>query len=1388
MSQFTPEELGISFDPDSIVSDYTSRSQKLYDLKNKKEEKVNRLSGYSNNTSDGYAPEYKQARLESLYDVDSPQFVGVTGGVGREGNDRTGLLSEDRLKGIDSYEVYPSNESTKNYFFNDPRGIRKLEKQRKRLAESRGVPFEQITNEDVFEEGAKGTLEEYALLAAYATKDPVAIENARNWEPPEGSTEYFRNNPLWLGDKEHPLNIPMERADLGENGWYGRKLTAVKPLGSEYLLGQEKAGYVYGDDAKNLTASTTKEEQIQSVLDAITKDRAENNTFFDNLLQVPSGAVSGFVRGAVNLVDAGQELATYVPQAIIREVTDDPKYDIDLLPDDIKEKAFKSVDELIGYDRDVAEYKIEKLKQAFKKANIDITSIDSLATIMSDPKNRELLGDEAWEIIKDPSISAAFLTEIIGAGGALKLGATLVSKLFTKVAPKFNSTVNSAMKTSETKTREALKAAKASGATADEIKTIQKSYTKSKAILDGLTKGGLYANADLATRMNEDITQFQKNNDGESPSAQKLLEMLMINRVLSSAEVGALKIEAGAVTQIAKESVKKGVGTALAKATYHIGKSIGVESVQETADGIAEQINQKLDSAKYKDYTLEELLRETSADILTSATIGGVSGGHIGAGSKMLPFTGELAQGVTSSISSLREGTGKVKDFAKEITTDLKDAFGGDEEIYNNLNNSGSTVEERQTTVNTATEAQVKAAQDVSDTVVQQIKEAFEISEDRELDQKDYDNFVSSLKEEGVKEIKAERNYTQEKLYVDAKEKINLISNIVGNLSLAGRHTEAQMASNSLLKVFKEYVTEYGSSPNSKSSKTMQDNAIKVISVASELGTLTNEDLNYIKSTVLNVIKDPIDKKDIEEKISTAIEIGNAYNTINNGNTLDEVTADTSVGKRGFLNYFHNYRQAIESGNNANAIVFREQLGRFSDILNTKKTNLKKAEDSARLNVEKAKSSIQSKNPNITNNELRAELISKFKDKKEKVDYGTGNEFTLKYTDIVDKVVKNGKGDPQGVYKVLEQLDIETEAMEVLLSNTDAKVVQKAQEKTKEPTKTESSSTINPSNTEEPLNTDINPSNTNIDSTTSLNTSINPSQEYNPNKPTNINMNPSESTNIGINPDEEASFDINPSDSNIENEDLNTNGSIINSIEPQIPTNNNEESTETPPNTEDVLNSLSGNSDNPIISSTDSYSINPEESAPEVTNNNPNIDAFDDAMTNAIDEEFDPNSYYINSPSTESNNIDEENNYSIDSNSNIDDINDAMSSAIANDNPNNNSNQTTNKPVETGVAKTMLQKRIEAIKNIEKESKDSIDKSWDKLPPQAKKMFGDMGELGNMEEKTLIELVKHIQNDVVSLSDPSNHKDNVSKTVIDNAIVAGGNLNAIINDNIKDCM
>ena len=379
------------------------------------------------------------------------------------------------------------------------------------------------------------------------------------------------------------------------------------------------------------------------------KDSDRSHTIFDELAQTVSALPAGIAKGAIELVDAAQEGLTYLPQLAVRMTTGDSNYDIDLFNDGLKESVIEYVDDLTGYDRAKDTAVIEEAHNQIKAAGIDITSLDSIVEGFADPKKRELLGDAALTILSDPSLTMSMITEVFGSG----LGLGAATKIGSKLAPK----LFEAFESNSSKIKTALEAASKSK-DLSKIKELEKSYTFGKKAGD-LLRGSVFTNADMAVRMNNDITAFKENNNGDSPDNFKLFEMAALNRMVSTAEVISLKSLLGlknAPADAVKKAVKDGVIVSAGKVIGKTLKGGATEGVQETVDSIVEQLNQKLGSSDWEGKTASEILSEASADILTGTVAGIASGVQISGVSSLAKETLGKVSGMSESLLEKRDG------------------------------------------------------------------------------------------------------------------------------------------------------------------------------------------------------------------------------------------------------------------------------------------------------------------------------------------------------------------------------------------------------------------------------------------------------------------------------------------------------------------------------------------------------------------------------------------------------------------------------------------------------------------------------------------------------------------------------------------------------------
>jgi len=494
------------------------------------------------------------------------------------------------------------------------------------------LPYGQATMLESVLHGRKRALD------GRVVKDLTANPNARAAYG-GGVSEYYNNREALFG------------APVDVDNALGKKLFA------EYMAklpASHSAFRKYGSGYDDVSTTSNDYKATEQRMSEFLKGRVESPVW-EEIKQTAAALPAGVSKGALDLIDAGQEAITYLPQLAVRAATGDENYDIDLFNDGVKESVIEGIDRAVGYDRALDTEVMESAHKEIQEAGVDITSLDSIIEGFQDPEKRAHLGNAALTFLTDPSLTMSMITEVFGSGVAL--GA--VTKIGAKAAPK----LFSALESNSSKLKTAVAAATKAGDKA-EVNKLLESYTLSKKMGD-LVKGSVFTNADMAVRMNNDVTAFMANNEGESPDTAKLFEMAVLNRIVSTAEVISLKSLMGikdAPAEIVKKAVKDGVIRATGKVIGNILKGGLTEGIQETTDGIVEQLNQKLDSSSFEGKSVADILSESSADILTGTLAGAASGVQLSGLSSAAPVTGKVASKVAQKVSQKFAASGEEAD------------------------------------------------------------------------------------------------------------------------------------------------------------------------------------------------------------------------------------------------------------------------------------------------------------------------------------------------------------------------------------------------------------------------------------------------------------------------------------------------------------------------------------------------------------------------------------------------------------------------------------------------------------------------------------------------------------------------------------------------------
>jgi len=600
-------------------------SDKLSELEKTKTRKLEDLSGYKFETVD----------IESVYDADSIRFSGVTGGLGKgkdsEGNvyDRTDTLSIDRLGGIDAYEMFPKTEETFKYQNEDPNGIERMRKQRYRLAEELGRPYEEVTNEDVYQRAARDTLKVIAELEAGASgRGQEYLDQLAAWEPSEELTAQWRTSPFTLGDKENieGRGYKAERAFLDEYGFYGRPLSLVKPVGSDKLLGEATLGYEYFAN-EELPPVTASEGDLQEYM---LRREAEDMGFFGRMGNAVKAAGRTFTK------EAGVDLADWIGESLNSATGGFAGWDVGT-----EEEKTKLVNDLFGFNPYAAE-------DAYKQAEIHARNIVEAA---KDEKKDVDFGD-VYELIKIGFTTPEMLGDSVGFIGSFFVPFLGLASKGSKLG-----IANKAIKATE-------KELKAGAITKEAAKAKVKGIKAEMSTLDKVQKFA-QNNAGLmqvsAGNVNDQIDAY-KEEHGEGPSVAKVAQMFATETLMLSldrwADLSILKAPNAfkgvkeAFSAATKEGKAKLVGKAVITATgiiANMGKEAGQEYLQEVGQAFNVKFN-------FDDNDTFVSAIDEAGELLVSdeMLITGVMGAGLGAGGALQFSAVGGALPATKAVLSLK--------------------------------------------------------------------------------------------------------------------------------------------------------------------------------------------------------------------------------------------------------------------------------------------------------------------------------------------------------------------------------------------------------------------------------------------------------------------------------------------------------------------------------------------------------------------------------------------------------------------------------------------------------------------------------------------------------------------------------------------------------------
>lgn len=450
-------------------------------------------------------------------------------------------------------------------------------------------------------------------------------ESALDRRVSQGMLDLERNNRLGGGYSEF----------YEEGGFFGRQSSSDAPALSQEEAMDRLYAFVgkYSNTDPYYRGQYSDTRFNQAMMDRIVERNNQKavaeDTFLKSVTRLPETVVAKGLGGALDIVDIA---VSELPQFVVSIFDED--VDIDWLDDEDVADIKASINKAVGYNSRLDEIKQEQAIEKIRASGIDITDPESIKKALTDPEKRAQLGDVAMTFLTDASLTAGMLAEIAGAGVGLGAATKIGVKGLSKLSAKAGKNVDSFLTSNRTKIQGDIAKARLLG-NADEVARLERSYGLLEKSTD-LLKGSIYTNADMAVRMSNDIKAYKENNNGEEPSAEKLLTMAVTNRIVSSLEIEVLKGISGVAkgTKVAAEEARKGVMKALAvgavKTVGAIGKGAAVEGIQETVDSVVEQLNQKLGAADYENKSIQEILSEASAEIVLGTVAGAASGGQLG--------------------------------------------------------------------------------------------------------------------------------------------------------------------------------------------------------------------------------------------------------------------------------------------------------------------------------------------------------------------------------------------------------------------------------------------------------------------------------------------------------------------------------------------------------------------------------------------------------------------------------------------------------------------------------------------------------------------------------------------------------------------------------------
>ena len=365
---------------------------------------------------------YSPAMLESIPDADSLTMIGAASG-NRLAGDPT--MPNNSAGWVDAPESYHGKFSESG-------------KEQARIAKQM-QQYGVTTPEEVYKLSETARLQTlYDMMGRPVGKD------GKEWVP--GPIKYdAKNDPLILGSKELPLNVPVSVYDTGEES-FGRQVQYVGDEGNTYVQNAElaKQGMLYEPDTivadtsqlGNKSEPSIQEKAIEALRTGSWINEKEDATFIDKSANIGKGIAHGMASVAASISEAPKKLYELLGGDYLEPISEfakeNPTYSkvvksvIDTMADG--SAVINALDKkYIGFD----DTRVKKLQKEFGDAYDTENYITGmLGAIVTNPVGAVELASESFAFSK--AMAAKGIVAVPAVLGTWSDNATEAAKIYEK--------------------------------------------------------------------------------------------------------------------------------------------------------------------------------------------------------------------------------------------------------------------------------------------------------------------------------------------------------------------------------------------------------------------------------------------------------------------------------------------------------------------------------------------------------------------------------------------------------------------------------------------------------------------------------------------------------------------------------------------------------------------------------------------------------------------------------------------------------------------------------------------------------------------------------------------------------------------------------------------